>query len=111
MKTLYLAFSLTLLSGCTISRNADVSDVSAPTGVVRLSYGETLLQNAWTDDYTAHGTATRECQQLGYASAVRFGQPVNTCSLYAGSLCLNTRVTIAYQCQGFALSQPLPRYY
>ncbi|CBG88710.1 YecR-like lipofamily protein [Citrobacter rodentium] len=111
MKSLIIALSLTLLSGCTITRQAEVSEISATTGVVRLSYGQAMLQNARTDDYTAHGTATRECQQLGYANAVRFGQPVSTCSLYAGSLCLNEKITIAYQCQGIAMSQTLPIYY
>ncbi|MEA7515332.1 YecR family lipoprotein, partial [Salmonella enterica subsp. enterica serovar Virginia] len=42
----------------------------------------------------------RECQQMGYADAVSFGQPVGTCSIYAGSLCLNTRFTLSWQCRG-----------
>lgn len=57
-------------------------------------------------DYVAHGTATRECQQMGYANAIAFGQPVSTCSVYAGSLCMNTRITLSYQCQGVAI-QPI----
>ncbi|ESG56764.1 lipoprotein, partial [Salmonella enterica subsp. enterica serovar Muenchen str. baa1594] len=32
---------------------------------------------------------------MGYADAVSFGQPVGTCSIYAGSLCLNTRFTLS----------------
>lgn len=111
MKTLFLALSLMVLSGCTINRQASVSDVSTTTGVVRLSYDQAMLQNAYTDSYIAQGTATRECQRLGYASATPFGQPVSTCSVYAGSLCMNTKITLAYQCQGVAVSSTLPHYY
>ncbi|EGT4252952.1 hypothetical protein D8W73_02485 [Citrobacter amalonaticus] len=111
MKTLLIAFSLLLLAGCTINRQAQVSDVSATTGVVRLSYDQAMLQNAYTDNYIAQGTATRACQQLGYASAVSFGQPVSTCSIYAGSLCMNTKITLSWQCQGVAISPALPHYY
>lgn len=111
MKTLLLALSLTALTGCTISRHAEVSEVSATTGVVRLSYGEAMLQNAETDEYIAHGTATKACQQTGYANAVRFGQPVKTCRVFAGSLCINSQVILSYQCQGVALSQTLSPTY
>lgn len=111
MKTLFIALSLILLTGCAINRQAQVSDASATTGVVRLSYDQAMLQNAYTDDYTAQGTATRACQQLGYASAQPFGQPVNTCSVYAGSLCMNTKITLSWQCQGIAISQAAPHYY
>ncbi len=111
MKTLFIALSLILLTGCAINRQAQVSDASATTGIVRLSYDQAMLQNAYTDDYIAQGTATRACQQLGYASAQPFGQPVSTCSVYAGSLCMNTKITLSWQCQGIAISQAAPHYY
>lgn len=111
MKTLSIALTLILLTGCTINRQAQVSDVSATTGVVRLNYDQAILQNAHTDDYTAQGTATRACQQLGYASAQSFGQPVSTCSVYAGSLCMNTKITLSWQCQGVAISPTTTHYY
>ncbi|MCN4726601.1 YecR-like lipofamily protein, partial [Escherichia coli] len=34
----------------------------------------------------------------GYTHAIPFGQPVGNCSLFAGSLCLNTEFTLSYQC-------------
>ncbi|POT59393.1 hypothetical protein C3432_01300 [Citrobacter amalonaticus] len=105
MKTLFLTLSLMLLTGCSVTRQAQVSDVDTANGVVRLSYGQAILQNAHTDGYLAQGTANRECQQQGYATAIRFGQPVETCSVFAGSLCLNTNITISYQCQGVAVVQ------
>lgn len=111
MKTLFIAITLILLTGCTINRQAQVSDVSTTTGVVRLNYDQAILQNAHTDNYIAQGTATRACQQLGYASALPFGQPVSTCSVYAGSLCMNTKITLSWQCQGIAISPTTTHYY
>ncbi|EMF0718107.1 YecR-like lipofamily protein [Citrobacter freundii] len=105
MKTFILALLPLMLTGCTITKQAQVSEASAITGVVRLTYNQAMLQTARTDDYVAQGTATRACQRMGYASAVAFGQPVSTCSVYAGSLCLNTKITLAWQCHGVAVSQ------
>ncbi|EFE10483.1 hypothetical protein CIT292_06659 [Citrobacter youngae ATCC 29220] len=105
MKTFILALLPFVLTGCTITKQAQVSEASAVTGVVRLTYNQAMLQTARTDDYVTQGTATKECQRLGYASAEAFGQPVSTCSVYAGSLCLNTKITLAWQCRGVAVSQ------
>lgn len=105
MKTFILALLPLVLTGCTITKQAQVSEASAITGVVRLTYNQAMLQTARTDDYVTQGTATKECQRMGYASAVAFGQPVSTCSVYAGSLCLNTKITHAWQCHGVAVSQ------
>lgn len=105
MKTFILALLPLVLTGCTITKQAQVSEASAITGVVRLTYNQAMLQTARTDDYVTQGTATKECQRPGYASAEAFGQPVSTCSVYAGSLCLNTKITLARQCHGVAVSQ------
>lgn len=95
MKPLIFTLSLLALTGCTITRQAQVSEASPISGIVRLTYNQPLFFTSRTDDYVSHGTATRECQQMGYADAVSFGQPVGTCSIYAGSLCLNTRFTLS----------------
>ncbi|MEB2702729.1 YecR-like lipofamily protein [Citrobacter koseri] len=106
MKTFILGLSLITLTGCTLTKQAQVSETNPTSGIVRLSYNQAMMQTARADDYVAHGTATRECQQMGYANAIAFGQPVSTCSVYAGSLCMNTRITLSYQCQGVAI-QPI----
>ncbi len=105
MKTLILTLLPLVLTGCTITKQAQVSEASPITGVVRLTYNQAMLQTARTDDYVAQGTATKECQRMGYASAVAFGQPVAACSVYAGSLCMNTTITLAWQCHGVAVPQ------
>ncbi|MGI6981910.1 YecR-like lipofamily protein [Escherichia coli] len=90
MRLLILTLSLITLAGCTVTRQAHVSEVDAATGIVRLVYDQAFLQHAHTDRYVSRGIADRACQQEGYTHAIPFGQPVGNCSLFAGSLCLNT---------------------
>ncbi|QJT81317.1 hypothetical protein C0557_15140 [Kosakonia sp. MUSA4] len=103
MKKIFIAASL-LLAGCTLTKEAEVSSVDTTSGLVRLSYNQSMMQTANYDQYTAQGTANKQCQQMGYATAVPFGQPIETCSLISGSVCMNTKVTIQYQCRGMAFS-------
>lgn len=63
MKTFILALLPLVLTGCTITKQAQVSEASAITGVVRLTYNRAMLQTARTDDYVTQGTATKECQR------------------------------------------------
>lgn len=59
MKTFILALLPLVLTGCTITKQAQVSEASAITGVVRLTYNRAMLQTARTDDYVTQGTATK----------------------------------------------------
>lgn len=63
-----------------------------------------MLQNAYSDEYVNNGTAAKACQSMGYATASAYGQPIKTCTLTSGSLCLNESVTIQYKCMGFAVN-------
>lgn len=104
MKKLIPVAAAILLSACVVHRQANVTDADANSGIVRLTYGQAMLQSATTDDYVANGTATKQCQQMGYATAVAFGQPVKTCTVTSGSLCMNESVTLQYQCRGVAVT-------
>ncbi|TGB82454.1 hypothetical protein FEK47_02525 [Escherichia sp. E3659] len=99
MKHLIIVFSLLTVAGCTVTRQAHLSDVDATSGIVRLVYNQAFLQHARTDNYLDQGIANRACQQVGFTRAFAFGQPVSNCSLFAGSLCLNTQFTLSYQCR------------
>ncbi len=105
MNKAVIIFSLLTLAGCSVNRQADVSAVDTTTGIVRLTYGQAMLQSATTDPYLAQGTATRQCQQAGYATAVAYGQPITTCTVTSGSLCLNEKITLQYLCRGVAITQ------
>ncbi|MBY7471590.1 YecR-like lipofamily protein [Escherichia marmotae] len=99
MKHLIIVLSLLTLAGCTVTRQAQLSEVNATSGIVRLVYDQAFLQNARTDSYLNQEIAQRACQQAGFTRAITFGQPVSNCSVFAGSLCLNTEFTLSYQCQ------------
>ena len=111
MKSLFLIPALLALSACTIPRAASVSEVDPTSGIVRLTYGQAILQNAKTDDYLAHSQANKACQQMGYATAFSYGQPIPTCSTISGSLCLNEYITLQYQCRGIANIPASSAYY
>lgn len=106
MKKSLIAAGVLLLSACSVERQAEVSEVDANSGIVRLTYGQAMLQDASTDRYVADGTAAKACQKLGYASAFAYGQPVTTCSVTSGSLCMNEKITLQYQCRGAAAYFP-----
>jgi len=104
MKRVLVAGTILLLAGCSINRQAEVSSLDATNGIVRLDYGQAWLQNARSDAYVNNGTAAKACQSMGYATASAFGQPIKTCTLISGSLCLNETVTIQYKCMGYAVT-------
>ncbi len=105
MKTLIPISAIVLvLSACSVHRQATVSEMDATSGVVRLTYGQAMLQNAQTDNYVVNGSATKACQQMGYATAFAYGQPITTCVSSSGPLCINERVTLQYQCRGVAIT-------
>ena len=111
MKSLILIPALLALTACTIPRAASVSEVDANSGIVRLTYGQAILQNAKTDNYLAQSEANKACQQIGYATAFSYGQPITTCTTTSGSLCLNEHVTLQYQCRGIANVPTSAAYY
>ncbi|MFH2244861.1 YecR family lipoprotein [Enterobacter sichuanensis] len=104
MKRVIVAGAILLLVGCTVPRQAEVSSLDAPNGIVRLDYGQAALQNAYSDEYVNNGTAAKACQRMGYATASAYGQPIKSCTLISGSLCLNESVTIQYKCMGYAVN-------
>ncbi len=105
MNKILVAASLLLLAGCSITKEPKVSNVDNTNGLIRLSFSQAMMQDAHYDEYTTQGTANKQCQQMGYATAVAYGQPISTCSLISGSVCMNTTITIQYQCRGMALNR------
>lgn len=111
MKSFILIPALLALSACSVPRTASVSEVDANSGIVRLTYGQAILQNARTDDYLVRSEANKACQQIGYATAVSYGQPITTCTSTSGPLCINERITLQYQCRGVANIPASAAYY
>ncbi len=105
MKRYLLAAAVVALAGCTFKKYPQPDGGDAVSGVVRLSYSLAPLQNGFFDEADAAHTAARQCRQWGYNSAARFGEPVQTCALYSGPLCMKETVTLEYQC-GIKVNYP-----
>lgn len=104
------AILLFTLAGCTITKTPEVVGGNQMLGLVRLGFDVPALQRAKIDDYLAQGTAAKQCQSWGYDHAVRFGDPVTTCSLISGTQCMNESVILNYQCQGALITPVQPIY-
>lgn len=68
MKPLIFTLSLLALTGCTITRQAQVSEASPISGIVRLTYNQPLFFTSRTDDYVSHGAK--------HANASRWAMPM-----------------------------------
>lgn len=71
MKTFILALLPLMLTGCTITKQAQVSEASAITGVVRLTYNQAMLQTARTDDYVTQGQPPKSVSALAMPAQKR----------------------------------------
>lgn len=111
MKKVSFAVALLLLAGCSVTREATVSSMDAPGGIVRLEAGQAMLQDTRYDEYVTHGTATRACQSMGYSTAASYGEPVTTCTLFSGSLCMNEKITLQYKCSWSVVPASTPAAY
>lgn len=98
MKIYLLAAAALVLTGCSFKKDPQPAGGDAVSGVVRLNYSLVPLQSGYFDEEEAAKTAARQCRQWGYTSAQRFGDPVQTCALYSGALCMKETVTLEYQC-------------
>ena len=107
MRTFCLVLAATLLAGCTLDKTPQPIKSSEVAGVVRLGFDLPALQNGKVDSYIAQSTASHQCQQWGYIAAFPYGEPIKTCSLRSGALCLNQQVTLEYQCRGVGMEKYL----
>jgi len=102
-----LFIALLLLSGCTFNKTPEPVKSSEVAGVVRLGFDLAPLQKGKVDTFIAQTTASHQCQQWGYIAAFPYGEPIKTCSLTSGALCLNQKVTLEYQCRGVGMEKYL----
>ncbi len=70
MKRVIVAGTILLLAGCSVNRQAEISSLDAPNGIVRLDYGQAVLQNAWSDEYVNNGTGSESLPGYGVCHCV-----------------------------------------
>ncbi len=92
---------LTILTACATIKVPEATGGSRADGIINLSYDiyETIEQPVinWQQ---AQQTAKARCQGWGYNNAQQFGGGTSQCLQYgdASHECIQSRVTIAYQC-------------
>lgn len=90
-----------LLSGCTVYKEMQATGGSRADGTVRLSYDYGDMEEPIVDLAKAQATAKARCKKWGYKDAEPFGGQQTVCQQPGGlSGCMNTLVTVEYQCLG-----------
>jgi hypothetical protein len=93
-----LAFAL-LLSACSTPKTLQATGGSKADATVDLSYSYGIFEEPVIDWSLALVTAKERCKAWDYKNAESFGGQKNTCQAFNGyGDCVNTLVTITYQC-------------
>ncbi|MFP1757295.1 YecR family lipoprotein [Lonsdalea quercina] len=102
MKTkLMMALCFTLLiSGCSIKKELIPTGGSKSDGTVRMGYSFGLFESPVIDPKQGMVAAKARCAAWGYSGAEPFGGFTSQCTQPSSSGCMQTTVTVEYQCTG-----------
>lgn len=100
-KSLLVVLASTLiLSGCATKKQLVPTGGSKSDGTVRMSYSYGMFENPVVDPSQGMTAAKARCAAWGYSGAEPFGGFTSQCSQPSTSGCMQTLVTIEYQCTG-----------
>lgn len=88
------------LSGCAVERTLVPTGGSRSDGTVELSYSFGSFEQPKIDYAQGVDAARQRCQAWGYTDAEPFGGQKNMCQASNAYGCIETLVTIQYQCIG-----------
>lgn len=92
---------ITALSGCTVQKTLVPTGGSRADGTVELSYEYTDFEKPIVDYAQGTQVAREHCAAWGYSDATPFGGEKTQCKLTnAKGACIQTLVTVQYQCIG-----------
>ena len=95
-----LALSLIVLSGCAAKKQMVPTGGSKSDGTVRMSYSYGMFEKPVIDPQQGMAAAKARCSAWGYNGAEPFGGFTSQCSQPSSSGCMETTVTVEYQCTG-----------
>ncbi|WP_242638492.1 YecR family lipoprotein [Pantoea ananatis] len=95
-----LALSLIVLSGCAAKKQMVPTGGSKSDGTVRMSYSYGMFEKPVIDPQQGMTAAKARCSAWGYNGAEAFGGFTSQCSQPSSSGCMQTTVTVEYQCTG-----------
>ena len=100
-KSLMLLLASTLIiSGCATKKQLVPTGGSKSDGTVRMSYSYGMFESPVLDPQQGMNAAKARCAAWGYSGAEPFGGFTSQCSQPSSSGCMQTLVTIEYQCTG-----------
>ncbi len=97
----FLVVAAMMLAGCATQETLVPTGGSRSDGTVQLSYEYGLFQVPQVNMNQATQTAANRCAAWGYSGAQPFGGQINRCEQFNqyGS-CIQTMVTVSFQCTG-----------
>ena len=88
-------------AGCTVQKELVPTGGSRADGTVNLSYEYGVFEKPQVNMSLAQVSAQQRCAAWGYTGAEPFGGQLNKCERVNGyGDCLQTLVTVTYQCTG-----------
>ncbi|MAH04932.1 MAG: hypothetical protein CL561_05205 [Alphaproteobacteria bacterium] len=96
---LLVVCSTILVAGCATNVTPTPIGGSKADGTVTLAFQYSMFEQPVVDWPTAQVQAVSRCKAWGYKDADSFGGQQNQCLAYNGyGSCVNTQVSITYQC-------------
>jgi hypothetical protein len=97
---LVLVASTLLLSGCAVQKQLVPTGGSKADGTVKMSYSFGMFESPKVNVQQGAQAAAQRCAAWGYSGAEPFGGSTSVCSQPSSSGCMETMVTMEYQCTG-----------
>jgi hypothetical protein len=96
-----VAFAAALIvAGCAVQKELVPTGGSRADGTVNLSFEYGAFEKPQIDKDKAVATATQRCAAWGYKGAEPFGGAITKCEAANAYGCIQTLVTVTYQCTG-----------
>lgn len=100
-KSLLALLATTLiLSGCATQKQLVPTGGSKADGTVKMSYSYGMFESPKVDMQQGAQLAVKRCAAWGYSGAEPFGGYTSVCSQPSSSGCMETLVSVEYQCTG-----------
>lgn len=99
-KLLVILTSALLLSGCATPKQMIPTGGSKSDGTVRMGYSYGMFEKPVVDASQGLAAAKSRCAAWGYSGSEPFGGFTSHCTQPSSSGCMETTVTVEYQCTG-----------
>lgn len=106
MRTMVISLGLVLtVGGCAVQKDLLPTGGSRSDGTVELSYSFGSFEKPQVDYVQGRRLAAKRCRAWGYNDAEPFGGQKTMCQASNAYGCIQTLVTVEYQCTGASTPQ------